>query len=66
MHKTNHELREYARQNGVCMWQLADFLGLGETKLCRLLRYPLSANESEKYFKAIDAIINERGSSNER
>ena len=54
--KQNVDVRMFASDRGVFLWQLADALGVSEATLMRKLRKPLADAEREKYFNMIDAL----------
>ena len=55
MNKANRDIKDYAYNKSVFMWQIAERYGLHESNFSRLLRHPLSDKKREK----IIAIINE-------
>lgn len=56
----NDTIREYCRVNGVCLWQVADALGMRDSNLSKLLRYPLSPKKENEICAIIDKIAAER------
>ena len=50
----NDALREYAKEKGVKMWQLAEALNIADSTLCRRLRKELSQAELSRYMIAVD------------
>ena len=59
MSKSNAFIRDYARNHGVCLWQVADALGINESSLSRLLRYELSEEKSREIIAVIDHLAAE-------
>lgn len=57
----NKDLREYAKNKGVKLWEVADKLGISEPTMTRKLRRELPAEEKEKIISIIDEIAAERG-----
>ena len=56
MSKSNLDIKDYAKKHNVRMWQLANYLGIHETSLCRILRYDLSEEKKKEYFGIIDKL----------
>ena len=52
----NMEIREKAKKAGVCLWQIADVLGITDGNFSRKLRKELPEAEKEKVIKIIDGI----------
>ena len=52
----NQKIREYAKEQGVKLWQVADELKIADGQLSRKLRYELSDAETEQIIKIIDLI----------
>ncbi|MGN0107740.1 MAG: hypothetical protein ACI4A5_08595 [Hominilimicola sp.] len=52
----NQEIREKAKKSGVCLWQIADVLGITDGNFSRKLRKELPEAEKERIFKIIDDI----------
>lgn len=59
MSKSNVFIRDHARNHGVCLWQVADALGINESSLSRLLRYELPEEKSRKIIAVIDRLAAE-------
>lgn len=59
MSKPNTSIRDHARSRGVCLWQVADALGINESSLSRLLRYELSEEKSREIVAAINRLAAE-------
>lgn len=52
----NQDLRAYAKQKGVKLWQIAKFKGISEPTMTRLLRKELSADEKETFRRIINEL----------
>ena len=53
----NADIKYYAMQRGVKLWQLAKKLGYKhENSLSRKMREELTKEEKERYYKAIDEV----------
>ena len=52
----NQRIKEYAKEKGVKLWQVADELKIADGQLSRKLRYELSETETEQITKIIDLI----------
>ena len=57
--KTNDAIRDFARKNGITLWQIAVKLGISEATITRWLRVPLS-EEEKLLFEAAHQIAAER------
>ena len=51
--KANQRIREALTEAGLCQWELALFLGMGETTLSRYLRQELPEEEQDKIINLI-------------
>lgn len=60
MHKDNQDIKAYAYNKSVKMWQIAERYGLHEGNFSRLLRHPLSASDRDKIIGIIDEIADEQ------
>lgn len=49
----NEDIKCFAKQYGVCLWMVADALGIQDSALSRKLRRELPAEEKEKIFSII-------------
>ena len=56
----NADLREYAKNHGVKLWELADGLKCSEMTVTRKFRHELPEAEKEKIRSVIDEIVSER------
>ncbi len=52
----NTEIRLAARGTGVPLWQVADYIGVSEATLTRLLRKPVDENTKKRLLDAIKSI----------
>lgn len=52
----NNSIREYAKKR-VYMYQIAEFLGIGEATINRWLRSELDSDKKELIINAIDSIF---------
>lgn len=57
----NKDLREYAKNKGVKLWEVAEKYGVNDGNFSRKLRRELPADEKEKIISIIDEIAAERG-----
>lgn len=55
----NIELRAYAKEKNVFLWQIADALNIAEPTLLRWLRFPLPEDKKAAFIKAVDEISKE-------
>lgn len=56
----NKNVKEYAKLCGVRLWQVADELGIKDSNLSKLLRYPLSPEKENEICAIIDRIAAKR------
>ena len=52
----NEELRAYAKQRGVLLWEIADAIGITDASFSRRLRHELPDAERARYMEAVDQI----------
>ena len=52
----NQDLRDYAKERGVLLWQVAEKLGIADCSLSRLLRYPISEEKHSRILGIIDEL----------
>lgn len=57
--KANADIREAAKRNNVCLWQIAEKLGLVDSNFSKSLRREMSENEKTAIFKIIDELAKE-------
>ena len=57
----NVDLRNYAHQKGVMLWQIAQALGVSEPTMTRKLRNELSPDEKDEFIQIIDRLAAEAG-----
>lgn len=57
---SNKEIREYAEQKGVRLWQIAARLGINDGNFSRKLRQDLHQEEKEKILTIIDRLEQEK------
>lgn len=58
--KANDAIRDFARKNGITLWQIAVKLGISEATITRWLRVPLSEEREKLLFEAAHQIAAER------
>ncbi|MGI6152973.1 MAG: hypothetical protein ACOYJB_03945 [Christensenellaceae bacterium] len=56
----NFELRKLAHECGVKLWEIADYLGISEPTMTRLLRHELPEQKRQELIAAIDQIRREK------
>lgn len=52
----NQDIRSYAKQNGVKLWQIADVKGISEPTITRLLRHELPETDKAEFIRIIDEL----------
>lgn len=56
----NNEIKSKAKEKSVCLWEIADKIGLVDSSFSRKLRKELPAAEKQEIFKIIDDIAAEK------
>lgn len=56
----NNEIKARAKQKGVCLWEVADKLGLVDSSFSRKLRRELPPDEKRHIINLIDEIAAEK------
>lgn len=56
MERANMPIRKKLKANGIFQWQLADKLGITETRFIILLRKELPKETQQRYINLIDTI----------
>ena len=51
--KTNERIRIALKDNNMCLWQLADVLGISEPSMTRKMRHELSEEEQKHIIELI-------------
>lgn len=57
MKQANLDIRKYAKDRKVRLWEVAEALGINETLLSRKMRHELDESEKKQLFNAIDKIV---------
>lgn len=57
---SNKDIREAAKNRGVCLWQIAERLGMNDGNFSRKLRRELPTQEQEKIMKIINELAKEK------
>lgn len=57
---SNKVIREAAKNSGVCLWQIAERLGMNDGNFSRKLRKELPTEEREKIIEIINELAKER------
>lgn len=55
----NKDIREYAQNHNVKLWQIANALHINDGNFSRKLRVELTENEKQKIFSIIDEVAAE-------
>ena len=61
MSTANHVIKNRARELGVCLWEIADALGISEATMTRLMRSEVSEEKRDELLQAIDRIATQKG-----
>lgn len=54
--KMNNDVRDYAKNKGVKLWQIAEQMGIIDSKFSRDLRHELPEEKKKNIFSIIDEI----------
>lgn len=57
---TKAEIKQLAADAGLCLWQIAEKLGITDSTFSRKLRRPLSEADTAKVLAAIEQLTAER------
>lgn len=57
----NHEIREWAKEQGVKFWEIGMEMGVSEATITRWLRVELDEEKKAAMLEAIEKIARERG-----
>lgn len=60
----NFDIKERALKKGVCLWEVAEIIGIADTSMSRKLRKELPQAEKDRIFKIIDDIAAEKAAKN--
>ena len=60
MKRRNEDLREQAARLRIRLWEVAEALGMSDTKLSVMLRYELTRRQRDKVLKTIEEIARRR------
>ena len=52
----NVELRKFAKEHGVRLWEIADYMQISEPTMTRLLRRELDSVQRESFLRAVERI----------
>ncbi len=56
----NESIKSAAKQSGIKLWELAEYLGITDSTLSRKLRHEFPEAEAEKALAAIDEIARKK------
>lgn len=54
--QNNADLRQTAKNAGVCFWQIADLWGVSEAYMTRFMRRDLTEEERSRFLNAVQTI----------
>lgn len=52
----NVELREFAKGQGVKLWEIADYLQISEPSMTRMMRRELNSVQRERFLRAVEHV----------
>lgn len=61
MTKTNYDVKKKALENGVRLFEIAQYCNISESCFNAHMRKPLSDAERQQFLEAVDAIANSKG-----
>ncbi|MGN0488378.1 MAG: hypothetical protein ACI4HO_03840 [Ruminococcus sp.] len=61
----NNEIKLMAKKKGMCLWEIADKMGIVDSSFSRKLRHELSQKEKQNIFSIIDQIAAEKAAQKE-
>lgn len=61
MNERNREIKEYAKGKGVCLWELAERMGIADNTLSHHLRKEFAPDELAAAKRYVDEIAAGRG-----
>lgn len=61
----NQKIREYAQKKKVKLWQVAEKMGVHDSKLSKKLRHELPEKETEIIMTIIDELAHEKDGEND-
>lgn len=56
----NFDIKQKALKSGVCLWEVAEAMGIADTSMSRKLRKELPQDEKQRIFDIIDQIAAEK------
>jgi hypothetical protein len=59
MKKANIDIRQKAKEAGVCLWQIGDQLGVCDTTMSKMLRRELLPEKKKEFMAIINKINSE-------
>ena len=57
---TNTFVREYAKESGILLWQIAEALGMRDSNFSKLLRHPLTEEKECEICSIIDRLADQQ------
>ncbi len=58
--RANKELRAFAKEHGIMLWEVADFIGISEPTMTRKLRKQLESGEEQRLCRVIEHIARQK------
>ena len=52
----NKDIRSYAKEHGVFLWQVAKVMGISDPTMTRKLRTPLTEQDKAEFIRIIDEL----------
>ena len=52
----NQDVREFAKEHGVKLWEIADYMQISEPTMTRLMRRELDSVQRERFLRAVEHI----------
>lgn len=60
----NKDVRKYVKENAVCLWEVAEALGMADSALSRKLRRELPDEIKDRIYAIVNQIVAEREGEN--
>lgn len=61
----NKDIRSYAKEHGVFLWQVARVMGISDLTMTRRLRTPLTEQDRAEFIRIIDELSAQNNATND-
>lgn len=59
MKKRNIDIRNYAKEKEICLWQIADALGISDMDFSKMMRYEIAEQKKTEIREIINRLATE-------